>query len=590
MKDFRGLLLSAIIGLTTAAPTPSHSARSRNVTIDHATGLPIVDLGYQLHRALVFNETGDYYNFTNIRYAASPTGDLRFREPQSPRVNRTHIDDGHIERVCPQSYPLWEDTSTEFVIKYLSGGYANETSAARSKRQAPPLHSRETEDCLFLDIAVPKPVFENAGNDDGVPVLVWIFGGGYIGGDKSGSTSGSPAGMLKRADNGIIYVAINYRLGAFGWLGGETYENSDGVPNLGFYDQRFALQWVQDHIAEFGGDPDRVTVMGESSGASGILHQITAFGGDADTLFSQAIVQSPGFLPMVQPQKLEDNLQTFLNLSGVSSIEEARKLPSEKLVAANFQMVTYSSYGSFTFGPTIDHNFVQTLPALALKNGDFDDDIRLLIGHNSDEGLIFASASTVNASVFPINVVASAPTLSQEDLDFIDNKLYPAVFDGSAGWPDDVMRSATFAADIGFLCNAYALGKYTKDAYMYEFGVYPALHGTDIQYTFYNGPSTPGSNAGATPTNSTLAKRGVKEMTTYNKAAVSLQEWITSFAMTGKPSTSHPEVAFPLYGGDQKILKLVDDQSAPVTAKDDIVADRCNAWIDRLFPALIKDL
>ena len=72
----------------------------------------------------------------------------------------------------------------------------------------------------------------------------------------------------------MIYVALNYRLGAFGWLSGPSFEQN-GTSNVGLYDQRLALQWVQQNIAKFGGDPKRVTVMGESAGAGGITHQIT---------------------------------------------------------------------------------------------------------------------------------------------------------------------------------------------------------------------------------------------------------------------------------------------------------------------------
>lgn len=105
-------------------------------------------------------------------------------------------------------------------------------------------------------------------------VLVWIYGGGYTSGSKAGQNSGSPAGLLRRGDGNFIYVTINYRIGAFGWLSGPTLQH-DGVANAGLWDQRFALEWVQRNIHLFGGDPDRVTVAGESAGGGSILHQIT---------------------------------------------------------------------------------------------------------------------------------------------------------------------------------------------------------------------------------------------------------------------------------------------------------------------------
>ena len=79
--------------------------------------------------------------------------------------------------------------------------------------------------------------------------------------------------MIERSNNGIIYVALNYRTGAFGFLGGPTVIK-DGDANVGFWDQRLALKWVRDHISVFGGDPDQVTVLGESAGGGSIMHQV----------------------------------------------------------------------------------------------------------------------------------------------------------------------------------------------------------------------------------------------------------------------------------------------------------------------------
>lgn len=148
----------------------------------------------------------------------------------------------------------------------------------------------ESEDCLFLDIVVPKPVFNGADQGRQAPVsannvlyiqhshntqvLVWIYGGGFTTGSKSGSASGPVDGLLRRGNNNFVFVDINYRLGAFGWLSGPTFQE-DGTANLGLLDQRFALEWVQKYIHLFGGDPDNVTVMGESSGGGSVLHQIT---------------------------------------------------------------------------------------------------------------------------------------------------------------------------------------------------------------------------------------------------------------------------------------------------------------------------
>lgn len=109
---------------------------------------------------------------------------------------------------------------------------------------------------------------------------------------------GDPTNFLKDSPSPVIWVAPNYRLGIFGFLGGPSFTLSSGtVPNAGLYDQKFALQWVQDNIHIFNGQKDEVTVMGASAGAGSIMHHIIANGGEGDApLFKRAIPIGPGFL------------------------------------------------------------------------------------------------------------------------------------------------------------------------------------------------------------------------------------------------------------------------------------------------------
>lgn len=157
--------------------------------------LPVVDLGYELQRATLYNTTGAYYNFSNIRYAAAPTGELRFTAPQKPARNRGSVQTGLPDRICAQANPAWEIIAAQFIPEYFAGQTKfNESSFNTTVGPAPPLDPRTTEDCLFLDVLVPKKIFDKAGNGAGAPVLVWIYGGGYTAGSKSGS--GNPAGLL----------------------------------------------------------------------------------------------------------------------------------------------------------------------------------------------------------------------------------------------------------------------------------------------------------------------------------------------------------------------------------------------------------
>jgi carboxylesterase type B len=113
-----------------------------------------------------------------------------------------------------------------------------------------------SEDCLFLDIVVPGKAYRGEAK---VPVINWLYGGGYILGSKDGMYDGHP--IVKKSGNNVIYVAGNYRLGVHGFLSGNTVE-SDGtaVPNAGLWDQRAVLEWIQKHISQFGGDKNDVSV------------------------------------------------------------------------------------------------------------------------------------------------------------------------------------------------------------------------------------------------------------------------------------------------------------------------------------------
>ena len=166
------------------------------------------------------------------------------------------VNDGQDGRVCPQGYPSWNQERNLFTQAYLRNpnnltSFTNvpapgiNTSATLLRQR----DSRATEDCLFLDVLVPTGVYGNASVNatGGVPVIVWIFGGGFY--EGSAESQGNPAGLLTRsvadAAPGVVYVAINYRLGGLGFMAGPTFSASGGLQNAGFYDQRFALEWIQ---------------------------------------------------------------------------------------------------------------------------------------------------------------------------------------------------------------------------------------------------------------------------------------------------------------------------------------------------------
>ena len=172
---------------------------------------------------------------------------------------------------------------------------------------------------------------------------------------RNKAEGGSPIGLLERSaehTEGAVFVAIAYRLGAFGWLSGPTFQKN-GTPNVGLLDQRLALEWVQNYAHLFGGDAKRVTVLGESAGAGSILHHITAYGGakgPGQLPFQQAVTQSASIHNPTQSKLLEEQVfQSFLDAAGVGTLDEARQLPSETLQLANKKIIYSAAFGLYIF-------------------------------------------------------------------------------------------------------------------------------------------------------------------------------------------------------------------------------------------------
>ncbi|PSN62813.1 alpha/beta-hydrolase [Corynespora cassiicola Philippines] len=232
---------------------------------------------------------------------------------------------------------------------------------------------------------------------------------------------------------------MNYRLGALGFSSGSSYQAEGGVANLGLLDQRFALEWVQKYIPLFGGDPDRVTIFGESAGGGSIMHQITAYGGGGGPVpFQQAVPQSPGWLPLQSQLHQEDLYRRFLNLTNTTSLAELRALSSEEVIRANSLQVIYdSNWGSFTYGPTVDGDFAPLQPGQLLAQGRFHKDVRVMVGHNANEGTYFTPPYINSTQAIQTQLRNNFPYVPAQSLDHLTETLYPAVFDGSYPYTDD---------------------------------------------------------------------------------------------------------------------------------------------------------
>jgi para-nitrobenzyl esterase len=237
------------------------------------------------------------------------------------------------------------------------------------------------EDCLTLNVWCPaRPAAEPR------PVMVWIYGGAFVTG---GSALATYDGARLAAEQDVIVVTVNYRIGALGFLdlrsipGGETADT-----NCGLRDQVLALQWIQRHIGSLGGDPSRVTVFGESAGAGSIMHLLTVPGIEA--LVRRAIVQSPG-IDFTQTSELSAVVATtFVARAGVSTVDELRRLPAARIVELQEAVAAELLFdvGTMVFHPVIDGELVPASPSVAIGGGAASG-VDLVLGYTADEMRLF---------------------------------------------------------------------------------------------------------------------------------------------------------------------------------------------------------
>ncbi len=251
----RAILITAICGtmLTAISATTDESAE----TIDNNL---IAETSYGTVRGIESRSHIDIVAFRGIPYAQAPVGDLRWRLPQPPQAWEGVRDADEFGYSCPQ--PVIEE-----------GFYAS---------QPHPMN----EDCLFLNVWT-----SSTSPNAGLPVMVWIHGGAF----QTGSGSLSVYHGSSLANEGVVVVTLNYRLGVLGFFAHPALsaESSSGVSgNQGIHDQIAALRWVQDNIAAFGGDPSNVTIFGESAGSASVCYLVAT--PLAKGLFQRAIGQSAG--------------------------------------------------------------------------------------------------------------------------------------------------------------------------------------------------------------------------------------------------------------------------------------------------------
>ena len=482
-------------------------------------------------------DDGSITSWKGVRYAAPPTGDLRWRAPQPPEKWTEVADASALGRVCPQ--PV-------------------------EPRIPIDLGAPQGDDCLTLNIWASS----NVAAGDRKPVMVWIHGGAYVLGSANQPLYN---GRVLAAGGDVVVVTVNYRLGAFGFLDLSSFSTSGRRfdSNLGLRDVLVALQWVRDNIAAFGGDPDRVTLFGESAGAGIVTTLLTTPAGAG--LFSAAIAQSSPATSVYDAVRGRRVAEEFLDILGLrpDDVDRLSGLPAEAIVAASrtlFNDVPLRSPGLLAFAPIVDGDLVPDYPVKLAREGR-SHPVPLIIGTNKHEAALFKWMKSPLMPITPheIRRMFAEMAAEQPDVQLPTEDQIGAVYRSRR----TKTRGMGVARDVGFRMPSVWLAEghsAVAPVYLYRFdwstpmlkalGI-GATHATELPYVW--------GNLIAGPKDFTFKLGGLK-----TGAAVSARiraRWV-NFAVEAKPNGLPGEPEWPPYHEADRACLIIDRRDAIVNDID----------------------
>ena len=458
--------------------------------------------------------------FRGVPYARPPVGELRFTPPQP--------------------MPPWSGTRDAVADGPIAPQGRSRLAHIMGEFERP-----QSEDCLTLDLWTP------AADSGKRPVVLWIHGGAFSSG--AGSLPWySGASFARNGD--MVAVSINYRLGALGFL----YLPGESEGNLGLQDQVMALRWVRDNIAAFGGDPDNVTVIGQSAGAASIaLHMAMP---SAQGLFRRAVMQSTPFGRMtrrvVDAKRIAGR---FLEVLGLKPEEASRlkTMPVEKILPAQGEVARLEKRfadAAAPFFPVVDGKIVPGDVAPALKAGA-GKDVDVMIGTTREEMVAFYSVDKDVQNATPDQVMDVFERIFPGQTQaYCDEIRGIRAASGSAAILGELYADQVFR--MGSLRYAEGREQQGKPAYVFQFDwqspTFQSCHCLEIPFMFDNLANWPDSPM----------LRGAKADETAALAKAMHGAWI-AFARTGDPS--HPGMPrWPVYRRQDRMTMRFDSVIGPV--------------------------
>ena len=322
--------------------------------------------------------------FLGVPFAEPPVGNLRWRAPRPLATRLKERDATEFQAACMQTMRILDWYRDLAEIFGASREYYDDLEIS--------------EDCLYLNLWTPS-----LNTDALLPVMVWIHGGS----NKSGWSHEKNYRGHELAPQGVVVVTVTYRQGVFGFLSHPDLNDADAIANFGLWDLIAALRWIQDNIQQFGGDPDRVTLFGESSGAENILALMMAEA--ADGLFHRGILQSTATYGLSMPT-LTDEQTRGMELGdsiGANSIGELRLVDADQLLEAYTE-----GSGDHYHSPAIDGQLITESTWQGIQSGRRPE-LAMIIGANANE--FSDRTATANEFLCPSQMVAAARTAAGSD-------------------------------------------------------------------------------------------------------------------------------------------------------------------------------
>ncbi|KFZ11966.1 hypothetical protein V502_07329 [Pseudogymnoascus sp. VKM F-4520 (FW-2644)] len=414
---FLFLAAAALLAVVECAPLSDGTAMA-NPTVTIAPGVVI---GTTKVIASATAATTTVYNYLGIPFAVPPTATRRFAPPEKPTAWTSPLEAKSLPPACMQQF-IYPKSTSDFLQKTFN-----------NPGSPPP---GESEDCLYLNVYAPVA----ASLSNKKAVLFWIFGGNlHFGTGSLLQYDGSSFAGFQD----VVVVTFNYRTNVFGFSG--SPEIPKGQQNSGFLDQRMALQWVQDNIAQFGGDPTRVTIFGESAGGVSVKQLLAQ--PPSPLPFHAAIMESEqAVLPGTALASYNALLRKYNCYDETSPIACLQKVSATTLKALIME-------NDYFFNPVNDHVTFTSDVRPNLQSRSFAK-VPFFMGTNADEGRVFAAAAGFDNSSATIQQVASIflpglPLLQKALVAF-----YTPFFD------DVFLFASTVLTDLGFLCTTSSLSTY----------------------------------------------------------------------------------------------------------------------------------